>query len=173
VTPATGAVLKNYPGYDYPAKLVFGADGNLYASESRDIIRVRISDDSIQMFYPSQGFAPYSLVAGQDGKIWFTELSGQKIGNLTTAGAFTEYTVPVANTMYQIISAADGTFWFTFGIIQGGSGDSCGIGHSTQSGTVTTYVIADCHTSGLAFGADGNIWLSEQTANKVGVFPMP
>ena len=46
----------------------------------------------------------------------------------------------------------------------------CRLGHSTAAGAITSYEIAECVTSVLAFGPDHNIWLAESRRQKIGVF---
>ena len=47
---------------------------------------------------PTAGGAPYGIVAGPDGALWFAEsnFANGKIGRITTAGVFSEYAVPTA-----------------------------------------------------------------------------
>jgi hypothetical protein len=46
--------------------------------------------------------------------MWFTELTGNKMGSITTAGVITEYAIPLANASPTAITAgADGNMWFT------------------------------------------------------------
>ena len=58
---------------------------------------------------------PFAAIAvGPDGNLWFTELFGNKIGRITTAGAITEYPIPTAaSTPYGIAAGPDGGLWFT------------------------------------------------------------
>jgi virginiamycin B lyase len=46
--------------------------------------------------------------------IWFTESNANQIGRITTAGVFTEYPIPTANSVPVGITAGpDGNLWFT------------------------------------------------------------
>jgi hypothetical protein len=40
---------------------------------------------------PTGGSQPIGITAGPDGNLWFTELSGNKIGKITTSGTITEF----------------------------------------------------------------------------------
>ena len=62
---------------------------------------------------PSGGSNPLGIVAGPDGALWFTEQSTNKIGRVTTSGAFTEFANPnTAASPRTIALGADGNFWF-------------------------------------------------------------
>src|SRR5215213_2131138 len=55
-----------------------------------------------------------SIVQGPDGNLWFTLPEANKIGRITPAGAVTEFTLPVANSVPCGIAAGpDGSLWFT------------------------------------------------------------
>jgi hypothetical protein len=43
---------------------------------------------------PTASSSPYGIVAGPDGNLWFTESGTNKIGKVTTTGAFTHYSIP-------------------------------------------------------------------------------
>lgn len=174
VTAATGAVVASYAGeYDgYPWNMVFGPDGMLYAGENHGrILRIDTSNGHETSYVVPGSHAVLYLANGPDGKIWFTEDIGTTIGNVTTSGTVTQFTVPVSSgTAWQIISGSDGALWFTVGTIGSGSPAQCRIVRTTTSGTMSSWAIADCASQGLAFGPDGNIWLAEKNAGKIGIF---
>src|SRR5262249_35699786 len=63
--------------------------------------------------YAASG-SPWDLVAGPDGATWFTERQSGKIGRITTAGAITEFTIPIPNSSPSGITVGpDGALWFT------------------------------------------------------------
>ena len=47
---------------------------------------------------PSAMSGPVAIVPGPDGALWFTELTANKIGRITTAGVVTEYPIATANS---------------------------------------------------------------------------
>ena len=54
------------------------------------------------------------ITAGPDGALWFTEYNGNVIGRITTAGVFTEYTLPQGGSEpFWITTGPDGNLWFT------------------------------------------------------------
>lgn len=55
---------------------------------------------------------PVGITAGPDGALWFTEKNSVKIGLITTAGAFTEFTLPGGTSPFSITVGPDGAMWF-------------------------------------------------------------
>ncbi|HVS46717.1 MAG TPA: Virginiamycin B lyase, partial [Verrucomicrobiae bacterium] len=57
------------------------------------------------------------ITTGPDRALWFTEVDpvyGNKIGRVTTSGAFTEYPLPAARSQpYFITTGPDRALWFT------------------------------------------------------------
>ena len=113
---------------------------------------------------PNSFSSPDAITAGPDGKLWFTEFDGNRIGSMTTAGVFVEYTIPTAGSIpIGMTTGSDGNLWFTEE--QGNN-----IGQVTPAGTFTEYPIT---TSGafpwlIALGPDGTLWFAEYEGNKVG-----
>src|SRR5258708_39777491 len=60
---------------------------------------------------PTANSTPFSITAGADGNIWFTETGGNKIGRISLAGAITEFSAPGAPG--GITAGPDGALWFT------------------------------------------------------------
>jgi streptogramin lyase len=57
---------------------------------------------------------PAGITVGPDGRFWFTELNGNKIGRVSAyGGALTEYPIPTANSQPRSITAGAGDLWFT------------------------------------------------------------
>src|SRR5215467_9647944 len=57
---------------------------------------------------------PFSIVAGPDGALWFTERFANAIGRIDTSGNITEFTIPTVVSFPQGITAGpDGALWFT------------------------------------------------------------
>src|SRR5207302_3761096 len=79
---------------------------------------------------PTPKSGPFDIVAGADGAVWFTEALANKIGRITTSGAFTEYALPplppisaggylncspgsINNGPNRLTAGPDGSIWFT------------------------------------------------------------
>ncbi len=173
VVPATGALVKSYSFGSAPTGIVAGPDGAIWVGlAAGSIARIGIPD-GLTSTYPTSGKV-VQLTAGTDGNVWFTDDTG-KIGNVTPAGAVTEFPIPqyaVApyGHAYGIITAPDGSFWFTYGHMTSFPGYTCRLGHAGAAGVVASYAIAECVTPSLAFGPDHNIWLAESRRAKIGIF---
>src|ERR1700704_1709230 len=62
---------------------------------------------------PTAGSEPFGIAPGPDGNLWFTELSGNRIGRITAAGAITEFPLPIPTSEPLGITAGpDGNIWF-------------------------------------------------------------
>src|SRR5438093_387131 len=79
---------------------------------------------------PTAGSFSLSITLGPDGKIWFTEAVGGKIGRITTSGAVTEFAD--GGDPLGITAGPDGNLWFTVGLDNS-------IGRITPSGSFTEY----------------------------------
>lgn len=139
------------------------------ASDTENSITAEINVYSITKYVaPRDNSQPRSIVSGPDGAIWFTEVSGEKIGKITTAGVVTEYAMPLPTAAYGpdiIIPGPDGNLWF----IESQMANK--IGKITASGLITEYAIPTqmSSTTKIVSGPDGNLWFIEtQWANKIG-----
>jgi virginiamycin B lyase len=118
---------------------------------------------------PTVESQPLWITSGPDGALWFTEDTGNKIGQITVLGAITEFPIPTANSFPQGITAGpDGALWFTE---EGGNK----IGRITTAGTVTEFPIPTFGSGPTAItsGSDGALWFTESgpsgaIPNKIG-----
>ncbi len=63
---------------------------------------------------PAPGSAPFGITLGPDGKVWFTESSGNKIGRITTSGIITQFPVPTSGSLpFGITTGRGQKVWFT------------------------------------------------------------
>jgi streptogramin lyase len=103
---------------------------------------------------------PFSVIAGSDGALWFTERFANKIGRIDTSGNITEFAVPTAVSFPQVITAGpDGALWFTETYVSQ-------IGRIDTSGNITEFALPD-PAGGLGFittGPDGALWFTENTS---------
>ncbi len=128
--------------------------------EGRDLLSVTITE----LPTPTSGGGPSGIASGSDGALWFTESNKDKIGRVTTAGAFTEYPVPTANSQPDYItSGPDGALWFT-------ELNTNQIGRVTTAGAFTEFAVptANSKPSGITSGPDGALWFTEYAANQIG-----
>ncbi len=113
---------------------------------------------------PTAGSVPHGIALGPDGALWFTEHATNKIGRITTAGAFAEYAVPTPNSQPEnIVAGPDGNLWFT----EPNAGQ---IGRITPGGTIVEFSLPtpDSGPWGITAGPDGALWFTEFNGHAIG-----
>ena len=104
---------------------------------------------------PTAGTQPFSIVAGSDGNLWFTENGGGSVGRITPAGVITEFPMPGAHTTLIITSGPDGNLWASTG--------AGTVARITTAGVVTEFPLDTPHSGPnfITTGPDGNLWVSQ------------
>ncbi len=118
---------------------------------------------------PTPASRPYTIVAGPDGNLWFTESMGNKIGRITPTGVVTEFPVPTAGSgPYGIATGPDGNVWFTERF-----GDKIGK-LVVATGQIIEYPIPTPFAQAweIAIGPDGNMWFTEEDVAQIGRITM-
>ena len=118
---------------------------------------------------PTANAQPNGIAYGSDGKYWFTEESGNKIGQILiddTNGLYpiNEFTIPTVNSLPQGICAGpDNNLWFT-------EKNGNKIGRITTAGVITEFPLptAGSLPQEICNGPDGALWFTEPGINKVG-----
>ena len=123
---------------------------------------------------PTAGSFPYSIVAGPDGNVWFTENNPNNIGVFQSLGGgagigeypITSSNLPGTNNQYAaygLTSGPDGQLWFTESQCVT---NPCFVGSISTGGTINVYQTptADSPPSGITAGPDGNLWFAESGA---------
>jgi virginiamycin B lyase len=174
----TSGVITQYP---YPtacpelAGIAAGPDGALWVAESAansnstGAAIAQVTTSGVITRYPiptsyGPNPSPYSITAGPDGAMWFTEPNNDRIGTITTSGAITLFPYQT-QSVQDITTGPDGALWFT---------DYNGneIGRVNTSGVVTAeYPIPSGGSGnpiGITTGPDGALWFTEYTADKIG-----
>lgn len=161
-----------------PVGIVLGPDGNLWfalnaaygtTNEGSGAAIGRMSPDgstSTAFALPSASSGPWSVTAGPDGKIWFTESSAGKVGHIDVDGTnATEITLPASNARPNGITAGpDGNLWFT----EQGAGNIGWVSPSTGAVTEIPIPTSGSSPTGITAGPDGRIWFVEAQGDKVG-----
>ncbi len=204
ITPS--GVVTEFPVGSNPSlsdELTLTPDGNLWFSTSDSIDRITTSGAITAFPLPSGSAVPGGLTVGSDGNLWFT-LSNESptggfstaidIGRITTAGAITEFPVPVAGfSIGSMTLGPDGNLWFPEDMRNGippfVAATNPQIGRVTPSGVVTSFPIPNGYSAprALTVGPDGNLWFTEfqglngtqydvdriTTAGDITQFPIP
>ena len=115
------------------------------------------AQSAIEYWLPTPSPDATHIVLGPDGNLWFTEISGNKIGRITPTGAITEFPVPTpGGRPVGIAVGPDGNLWFA----EGGANK---IGRITTAGVISEFSTTPGWSPGaITAGPDGNLWFTEQ-----------
>src|SRR5688572_29385998 len=114
---------------------------------------------------PTPGSRPYTIVAGRDEDLWFTESIGNKIARITTAGTITEFPVPTAGSgPYGIAVGRDGNIWFTERFANQIARFNPATGQFAEFRIPTPF----SQPWEIALAPDGNLWFTEEDAGLIG-----
>jgi hypothetical protein len=116
--------------------------------------------------------APWGIVDGPDGNLWFTEIgTSNKVGNITAnldKNNLNEFNLPANSSPQGITAGADNNLW----VAETGTHQ---IAMVTQAGAVTQYSTPTSPSAptDITLGPDGFLWFTESTANRLGVVTYP
>ncbi len=99
--PSNGAVF--LPGASTPS---FGPGATIPAGTQMPV------GTMIEYSGLTSGSQPYGITFGPDGNLWFSESATQKLAEITTSGAVTEFSDQTPGPPYGITSGPDGNVWF-------------------------------------------------------------
>ena len=111
--------------------------------------------------FPFSG-VPNSVTLGSDGNIWLIDRAANKVGRLTSGGAYTTFAIPTANAIASGITLGpDGNCWFAeFGP------NPNKIARVTPDGAITEFALPAGKSLGsIAAGPDGNVWFTESVSS--------
>jgi len=185
ITPAGG--VEEFPPIGLPNDITPGPDGNLWFADQPEFIGGQIGRISttgvITEFpvpaantpWPAGRSYPFSIAAGPDGNLWFTDYLGAQIGRISPTGNVVMFPLLSSTRSPGSMTAGpDGALWFT----ESDQFDLQGswIARMTLDGSVTEFQVpaggqglatADGSKT-IAAGPDGNLWFIELNANKIG-----
>jgi virginiamycin B lyase len=150
------------------AGIAAGSDGALWFVESavQKVGRITTAGNVTNEYgMPNSG---RYIASASDHNLWVTEPGASALARVTTAGTVTEFRTVVAGKQPWAITKGNGsTVWFT----QQGNNtvDSFNV-VSLAFGASKTIPTASSLPFGIAFGPDKNLWFTEQSADKVGVY---
>ena len=108
---------------------------------------------------------PYSIVAGPDGNMWFTQSDGNAIGRISPDGTRKRYILNAPNSHpYGITVGPDGNLWFTER-----SANRIGV-MNTRGRILAEYDLPtfDAQPWDIALGGDGALWFTEENVDQIG-----
>jgi virginiamycin B lyase len=112
---------------------------------------------------PNANSQPYTIVLGPDGQLWFTEVAGNRIGTMTTAGVFVEFPIPTANS---------GAVGITFGpgessVLYFTKSNLGTVGEMFLDGVFGPDLTGFSGPSQIVVGPEGRFWVTETSASKI------
>jgi streptogramin lyase len=156
----------------YPQGITKGSDNKLWftTGNTDEIGSINPTTKAISLYpIPSSSFStnggkptdnPQSITTGPDGKLWFTETLGNRVGTLdpTNPTAISEFTIPTANSLPEVITTGpDGNLWFAeFGANKIGT-------INPSSHVFTEYTVFGPGANNpfwLTLGPDNNVWFT-------------
>jgi virginiamycin B lyase len=186
ITPTGKVTTFRLPSPDRgPQLITAGPDGNLWFVEynvnrigritpSGKLTEFRVPTDLDPTITTPAAYLG-GITAGPDGNIWFTEGEGNRICRMTLSGKATCFSLPPAqdvsadaiHNVGAIVAGpahgpAHGFLWFT----DNQAGD---LGRISTNGKVQEFEVRSGADSlfGLAAGADGNLWVSDERAGVI------
>ncbi len=114
---------------------------------------------------PHARSGPTTVAVASDGRVWFTESAGDRIGRMNPDGSgLVEFALPHPASAPRIIAVgADGNLWFS---------EHTGnrIGRASPEGEIAEFEIPTpaSQPRAIALGADGNIWFGMFAVGKIG-----
>jgi streptogramin lyase len=149
-----------------PSGIASGTDGNVWFVGNGKIGKITMSGTVTEYTAPSPESRLQKIVAGPDGKMWFTNegatsIAKHGIGVITTSGQITEYST--SSIPEGITAGTEGNLWFTT------LGTPGKIGKITTTGAITEYTLSsEIGQSEIIEGPDGNFWYTNLNNAKIG-----
>jgi hypothetical protein len=114
---------------------------------------------------PTPNSGPLEIVSGDDGNLWFTESTANRIGRITRSGVITEFPLPSPNRgPWGIARGSDGGLWFT-------ERSANRLGRLSTTGLLNEFSIPGENSSpaGVTAGnLDRRMWFTEGGTNRIG-----
>jgi len=155
-----GAVTMTYSGGSLAsASIVASASGVPAASAT-----FAPAPTIYQIHLPKAASRPVWIVAGPDGKMWFTDAGTNSIGKVASNGTVVEYSIPTASSVpWGIVAGGDGRLWFT-------ERGAPKIGAVTTTGTIQEFstLHADDSPYLLVDRGDGTVWYTSFNSDRIG-----
>jgi len=129
---------------------------------------------------PDQNSQPYGITVDGSNNIWFTQNvdSVAAVDEYTTAGMLNVYKVRSTSTAgsgltpHLIAMDANGNLWWSEGwVTKAGTLNVAQAVPGTNNGVSEYGYTGSGHTSGIAVGKDGLIWITDSIQNEFGAMP--
>ena len=163
IDAATGAIKRRIAVNADPHGLGIGADGKTvwFTGKSKNTVGRILGDGQALNFpLPTPDALPIYIAAGRDGAMWFTELTGNRIGRVTAGGKITEFRIPTDDSRPIAIVQDPSAYAMWFSQEAGNK-----VGRIDAQGNIIEFDVpksqANSILAGLAFDAEGNLWVQQ------------
>jgi uncharacterized protein (TIGR03437 family) len=155
--------IQSFPTPYSTLEVAKGPDGALWltpnaSSASGEIGRIT-TGGSFSQFSPPGGFFPSGpIVTGPDGNLYLGIFSQNQnaIVQVTTSGVSTVFALDLTDFVIGMTVGPDGAIWLA---------ESDRVGRITTAGVYTHFLVGSYYPTGIAAGADGNLWFTEVDAS--------
>jgi streptogramin lyase len=139
-----------------------GPDGNVWVTDFGGQV-ARVTPAGVATPFDVTGNAAWDIVTGPEGNLWYTVPDGNRVGKITTAGAFTDYPVTAGGDQFGITVGPDGALWFAQAVANS-------IGRITTDGQFTeiTGLTAGARPEYISPGPSNTLWFTEKDGNRIG-----
>jgi virginiamycin B lyase len=146
-----------------------GPDGNVWFTEQFSsapladyVTSVTPSGDGVRHEIPNPPSGVVNIIEGPDHALWFTEYY-RGVGRMTTTGALQEFPMAGTRGVVDLAFGPDGNLWATDYF-------NDHIVRMTPNGSLTYYSLPHPGSGAneIIAGADGAMWFTERTGNRVG-----
>ncbi|MBV8749948.1 MAG: hypothetical protein JO103_09560, partial [Candidatus Eremiobacteraeota bacterium] len=160
-----------------PRYIAAGSDGNMWFTEQPGNAIARITPAGVVTEFPvptpnafDTAGALNHIIGASDGNLWFTESGNNvnKIAKSTTTGVITEFSTlfapPPQDNPAGLVDRGDGNIWYV-------AHGSARVGYVSYNGSQageTSVPTASAGPFGIATAADGNLYYTEQSVDKIG-----
>jgi virginiamycin B lyase len=133
-----------------------GPDGNVWVTDFGGQL-ARVTPAGVATVFDVPGDAAWDIVTGPDGNLWYTVPDGNRIGEITTGGAFTDFPATAGGDQFGITSGPDGALWYAQAVANS-------IGRITTAGQVSdiTGLTAGARPEYIAPGPENTLWFTEK-----------
>ena len=139
-----------------------GPDGNVWVTDFGGQV-AGVTPAGVATVFDVPGNAAWDIVTGPDGNLWYTVPDGNRVGKITTGGAFTDFPATAGGDQFGITPGPDGALWYAQAVANS-------IGRITTAGQVSeiTGLTAGARPEYIASGPENTLWFTEKDGNRIG-----